>query len=365
MNDPIRVLCVFGKLNRGGAETMCMNLYRHIDRTKVQFDFVKHTHEACAYDKEILSLGGKIYEAPRYRLYNSFIYKRWWCKHFKEHPEHKIIHGHMFTIASVYLQVAKQCGRKTICHSHIANPYSNSFEEYLKVFMVQNVNKVSDYKFACSKLAGDYLYKGEKYIVLNNAIDTQSFIYDRNTALKTREAIGFKEDDFVIGTVGRLTQQKNPDKIISILSNLMKKDEEFKFIWIGVGELEQHIKEMIKAYNLEDSIHMLGSRGDVNALLMAMDIFLLPSLYEGLPVSVIEAQAAGVPCVISDTITKEVCITQLVKRVGLNDTDEDWCNAINASIVSGRQNNAHIIMEAGYDIRESSEWLCNFYISIS
>ena len=154
---PIRVLCVFSLLDRGGAESMCMNLFRNIDRNLVQFDFVKHTSKTCDFEKEIRNLGGRIYEAPQYKIYNHFAYCEWWDRFFKKHPEYKIVHGHYYTTSPIYFKVAKKNNRITIGHSH-----SSSIDGKIKELLIRNVQKYSDYCFACSNEAGKWLFPDRK-----------------------------------------------------------------------------------------------------------------------------------------------------------------------------------------------------------
>ena len=183
---PIRILCVLAVLDRGGAETMCMNLYRQIDRAKVQFDFVKHTSSKGAYEDEIRSLGGRIFEAPRYKLYNIFQYKKWWRAFFKVHPEYKIIHGHFFTISNVYFKVAHEFGLHTIGHSHSEKANYHSLKYWLKKQSIRWIEKESDTCFACSQAAGEYLFPHKTFKVIHNALDSKKFAWNEAEAVAVR-----------------------------------------------------------------------------------------------------------------------------------------------------------------------------------
>lgn len=367
MPEPIRVLCVFAKLDRGGAESMCMNLYRHIDRSKVQFDFVKHTHEKGAFEDEIVSLGGRIFEAPQYKIYNHCIYTRWWKRHLTAHPEHTIIHAHYFTIASVYLKVAKKLSRKTLVHSHQASTFKKgeNFRILSKIKMsyVGMAGKYADYAFACSKAAGIWLFKDKEYTVLNNTIDTSRFIYDADAAAEIRKKLGFTETDYIIGHVGRFWEQKNHVFLLDVFNELHKKDGKYKLLLVGGGPLQNIIEEKIREYDISDYVTLTGVRSDVNNLMMAMDIFVLPSLFEGLPVVAVEAQSTGLPCLIADTVTDEVVLTQDCKMLPLR--AETWVQEIAQCRPRPHTDNSQTIIDAGYDIRTTAKWLQDFYIRIA
>ena len=204
MDNPIRVLCVFSTLDRGGAESMCMNLYRHIDREKVQFDFVKHTTAKCAFDEEIISLGGKIYVAPRFRGYNLIQYQSWWRNHLAQHPEHRIIHGHYFTASKYYFAVCKKMNRITIGHSH-TDTYAN--KDIGKRIMIHGVENYCDYRLACSEKAGKLLYPHKDFIVLKNAIDTDLYRFDPAIRSEVRNEFHLG-DSLVLGTVGTIKEVK-------------------------------------------------------------------------------------------------------------------------------------------------------------
>ncbi len=357
MQQPIRILCVFSTLDRGGAESMCMNLYRHIDRSKIQFDFIKHTHQKGNFEDEIISLGGRVYEAPRYRLYNTLQYKAWWKKHLKEHPEHQIIHGHFFTISPIYFSVAKQLGRKTIGHIH-----ASSADSFVKKCLIKRVSKFTDYPIACSQQAGKWIYGNRPFDVLNNALDTELFQYNETIRQQYRKELNMG-DSLVLGTVANFSPVKNPMGLIDIFLQVKKKEENTKLLWVGEGGQRQLIEERIRQEKIESDVILLGQRSDVYNILQAMDVFLLPSINEGLPVSIIEAQASGLPCFVSNTITKEADITELCHFLPL-DTWDQWVGIILGNRVS-RGNTKQKIIDAGYDIHTTANWLEEFYMKIN
>lgn len=367
MSNPIRILCVFGSLNRGGSETMCMNLYRNIDRTTVQFDFVKHCGEIGAYEEEIISLGGKIYQAPSYKIYNEILYKKWWKNHLSDHPEHQIIHGHYFTISKVYFDVCKKMNRITIAHSHCTAQIGKGLKLFLKKQLQKNISLVSDYRFACSKDAGEWLFPNSEFSVLKNAIDTNNFVYDAKVREAKRTELLNDNNCLFVGTVGRLTEQKNPSFIIDICKSLKKISEKesvkVKFVWIGVGEKLDFILSELQRNNLQDMVMMLGSRSDVNEILQAIDVFVLPSLWEGLGIVAVEAQAAGLPTLCSDAVPKEAKVTDLCEFLPLGDP-RIWADKIfqNKDVV--RRDTQAEVVNAGYDIKSTAKWLTSFYLEI-
>jgi len=355
-SKPLRVLCVFSTLNRGGAETMCMNLYRHIDREKVQFDFVKHSPAKGAYEDEIVALGGKIYEAPRYRLYNHFQYCKWWKRHLTQHPEHRIIHCHFFTMASAFFSVAKRAGCSTIVHAHTSKTNNR-----IKELMLKSVEKDADFCFACSQEAGKWLFPHREFTVLNNAIDTERFMFNPAVRREYREEFQLK-NEYVLGTVARLIAVKNPFVLIEVFKIVHQKNQQSKLLWVGDGRLRPEIEQKLREEGLSDSVILTGVRSDVPDLLQAMDCFLLPSVFEGLPVTLIEAQGSGLPCFVSETVTKEADITGLCQYLPLN-SPETWADAI-LNDRTKRENTSQKIIDAGYDIQTTAKWLEDFYLHI-
>jgi len=357
MNCPIRVLCVFSTLDRGGAETMCMNLYRHIDREKIQFDFVKHTSETGDFEEEIKKLGGCIYEAPQYKIYNTVQYRKWWKDHLLKHPEHKIIHGHYFTISAIYFNVAKNMGRTTIGHAH-ASTISGTLKQYL----CKQISKYSDYRFACSEQAGRWLYGDKPFCIVKNALDIDKFQYNEKVRQQYRDELNLN-DYLILGTVANMSPVKNPMGVIDIFLEVHRRKENTKLVWVGEGGQRNTIEERIKQERIESYIILLGQRRDVNKILQAIDVFLLPSINEGLPVSVIEAQASGLPCYISDKITSEVDITGLCHFLPL-DAWSQWAKEI-LTKREPRENTKQKIIGAGYDIHSTAIWLEEFYLRIN
>lgn len=357
MGESIRVLCVFSTLDRGGAETMCMNLYRHIDRSKVQFDFVKHTEKVGAFEKEIVELGGRIFTAPRFNMYNALPYVLWWSRHFKNHPEHRIIHGHFFTISSLYFAVAHRYNRITVGHVH-----ASYIDGKIRKWFVSLIENKTDYCLACSEQSGKWVYPHRKFKVINNAIDAEKFRIDQAKRTAVRKLMGIDDAALVIGTVGNFSPVKNPMGIIAIFDEILKKSPDAKFIWIGEGGLRKQIESEIEKRHLSENMILTGTRGDVEVFLQAMDAFILPSFHEGLPVVTIEAQAAGLRCFLSEAVTNEANITGRCTYLYNSDYTQ-WAKAICSSDLT-KVDTYEQICKAGYDIHETTQWLENFYLKI-
>lgn len=364
MQYPVRVLQVFSQMNRGGAETMIMNLYRNINRSKVQFDFIVHTDKKCAYDDEILSLGGKIFRVPRYNGKNHFQYIKTWKEFFITHPEYNIIHGHVRSTASIYLKIAKKFGLTTIAHSHSTSS-GNGIPGIVKLIFQYPIRYMADYLFACSKSAGEWLYgkrvwEKKNFFILNNAIETNKFLFNINKRDFIRNELQI-QDKFVIGHVGRFHPLKNHEFLIDIFNEVYKKHENSVLVLIGDGEKKNYIKQKINRLGLNKNVIFTGIRSDVHDLLQAFDVFVFPSLYEGLPVTLIEAQASGLPCIVSDKITTEVKVTDLIKFISLDKNAEYWAEEILKTKNSEfRPNTMNQIIQSGYDVEASTKWYEEF-----
>ena len=364
--EPIRVLQISYDMNLGGAETLIMNIYRNIDRTKVQFDFLLHCPDESAYDKEILSLGGRIYRLPRYMGYNKIGYDRDLRRFLSEHLEYTIIHDHLMDSATETLRIANEMGRITVAHSHASGmPFSAG--ELIRRRFRRNLWRIADYRFACSKDAGKWLYRGKAgFEILNNGIDTNAFRFRSETRAAVRKELGIGESTMLTGTVGRLEPQKNQQRLLDIFPAILERKPDSRLIMVGSGSLETEIKTRINNLGLSDKVILTGPRTDVNELLAGFDVFVLTSLSEGLGIVLVEAQASGLPCVFSDTIPTDVdLIPQLVRRVSLRDGNELWADKIldcSGPEIS-REDCWEKVAAEGYDIRESARKLQDFYLS--
>lgn len=239
-SKPIRILHVLAAMDRAGAETMLMNIYRVIDREKVQFDFAVNTEKRCDYDGEIEALGGRIIHYPKYKGKNHFSYKKWWDKFFQQHSEYKIIHGHAGAAAAIYLKEAKKHGCYTIAHSHSVYDIK-SLKTLLHRLYTFKTRYIADYFFGCSYIALSDRYgkrtaeDKSRSSVLNNGIDVKKYIYNPVVKHEVMKELNLPENAFVIGTVGRFIDAKNPFFIVDILHELKKECNDFIFLWTGGG----------------------------------------------------------------------------------------------------------------------------------
>ena len=362
MNKPIRVLQVVTHMNRGGLETMLMNYYRHIDRDRVQFDFLVHRDKRAAYDDEIEALGGKIYRLPRLVPWSVHYLKALNC-FFDSHPEYKIVHVHQDCLSSVILKVAHKHGVPVrIAHSH-SSSQDMDLKFFIKLFYKQFIPRYANKLFACSQLAGNWMFSGAPFEILNNAIDNVAYTYAPETSKKVREQLMIPEDAFVIGHIGRFSHPKNHSYLIDIFASVASKEPKAKLLMVGDGDLRPEMEAKVRELGLIDRVIFTGVRSDVPELLQAMDVFVFPSLYEGLGIAALEAQASGLPCVISDQVPSDCALTDLVEFMSLASSPEEWAERIIASKGTPRRNTYDEVARAGFGIAENAAWLEKFYLS--
>lgn len=369
MSKPIRVLHVIGSMNRGGAESMIMNLYRSIDRNKVQFDFVENTFQEAAFDDEIRSLGGRIFNCPHYNGLNHMAYLRWWNQFFSKHASDFIaVHGHLGSTAALYLPIAKRYGLYTIAHSH--NIHGKSFIDYLYRIYSYPTRYIADSFFACSQEAGISRYgkkvasDSSRYLVLNNAIDTKKFGYSRQVRDEMRKKLNISDQEIVIGHIGRFVEQKNHPFLIDIFSEILKRNQKAKLLLLGKEDSEQKIRKKVQSLGLSKQVLFAGVQEEPSSFYQAMDVFVFPSLYEGLGIVLVEAQTSGLMCVVSDKVPAESFLTNdLISVCKLTDSPSQWAECVLAQIRYERTDHSNEIAAHGYDINETANWLTDFYCS--
>ncbi len=345
---------------------MVMNLYRNIDRNRIQFDFVIDHPTHLYFADEIKTLGGKIYVLPRFKGTNILEIRKAWNRFFAENKEYKILHSHVRSYASLYIPIAKKNGLKTIIHSHsISN--GKGISSVIKAILQYPLRYQADYFFACSLDAGRWLF-GEKVIssdrfqVIKNAIDLSKYRYEQKNRVAVRRALGLNEENIVYISVGRLHESKNYFFLIDLFSEIHKKNNNSRLVIVGDGELEKEIRMKIDQYGIADSVHMLGARKDVNILLQCADVFLFPSKWEGLGISAIEAQAVGITCICSPSIPKETIISQ--NCVQLNTFKlKEWIECI-GNLCIKKSDNIESLKDAGYDIKQTAQWIEKKYENI-
>lgn len=358
--EQVRILHVVPNMNSGGLENLIMNLYRNIDRSKIQFDFLVHYQKKGIFDDEIEKLGGKIYRFTFREDNNIIKYIRDLNKFFKEHTEYKIVHGHMASLGYIYLGIAKKYKVPVrIAHSH-GTSYLKTLKGYVKFITFKFAKYKSNVNFACSTEAGQYLFgKKRKFEFIPNAIDMQKFEYNKKIREEVRRKLGI-DDKIVIGNVGRFNLQKNHKFIIDIFNGVRKKKKEVILLLVGDGELHKDIEKQIQQLGIEEDVKLLGVRKDTNELYQAMDIFLMPSLFEGLPLAGVEAQASNLKCFFSNTITREVQISNNIEFLSLELKAEQWADIIIKNFNYDRKNVK--ITNRNFDIKNLAKQMEKRYI---
>lgn len=370
--EPIRILHIVGRMDRGGIETMIMNIYRNIDRTKVQFDFLAHYGREAAYNDEIRSLGGRIYEMPALKTdekvyyWRLFQYIRALHKFFREHREFRVIHGHMTNTASIYMPIAKKYGVTCrIAHSHSSKSKAGLLGKVTDLLQ-RPIRKYATDWFACSAAAAKWFYPESalaegRVKLIANAVDAAKFRFDPALRRQVRQELELG-DQLVIGCVARFRPEKNQAFLVQVLSQLLSTGTNAALLFAGDGPCEEETRQLAQKLGVEDNVRFLGMRGDVPRLMQAMDVFVLPSLWEGLPVVGIEAQASGLPCVVSDGVTREMDALGMMTFLSLEEPLSHWADAIRQAVQLPRKDTFEQIRTAGYDIGATVPWLQQFYL---
>lgn len=361
----IRILQMIGSLNVGGSQTLMLGIYRNIDREKMQFDFILDHPDETYFAEDIKALGGRIYTLPVFRGTNAGEVRRDWNNFLYTHPEYHVLHSHVRSYASLYLPVAKKHGLKTIIHSHNTSNGSG-MTAAVKDVLQKPLRYQADILMACSTEAGRWLYgdkavQSDRFIFLPNAVDTRRFKPDNEKRQRTRRELGL-EDRFVIGHVGRFFPAKNHGFLLEIFKEVREREPKAVLLLIGEGPLQQETARKAVELGVADDVIMTGNRDDVPELLGAMDRFCFPSLWEGLPVTLIEAQAAGLPCIISDTITTDVDVSPLVTRLPPTDAGR-WADELLDKRHYRADATAYIV-RAGFDVQSSAKRMFELYAEL-
>ena len=304
----IRILQVVNIMDRAGIENMLMNYYRNIDREKIQFDFLTHRPKRGVYDDEIEELGGEVFYAPRLYPWNYIEYFAYMKQFFAKHKEYSIIHSHIDAMSYMPLLAAKKAGVKTrIAHSHCTG-MDLDYKIPMKLFFKSQINKVANVFCACTIDAGKYLFGNKDIHIIPNAIDERRFVYNEGIREKVRKKLGI-EDNFVIGHVGRFTYQKNHEFIIRVFDQLQKDYSEVKLLLVGDGIKKENIKKQINKVGLSKKVIILDSMNNIEDYYQAMDVFILPSRFEGLGICAVEAQVTGLKTILSEYVPREASIS--------------------------------------------------------
>lgn len=369
--EPIRVLHVLEALEAAGIEAFIMNTYRHIERDKVQFDFLVMRDVPEFYDAEIKNLGGRKYtinDLSSGHVLVRVIKESFRIRQFLNVHPYSVIHIHTCTPLRIfYLFAAKAGGVKMrIYHSHSGTVIDKSKRKV----MVFNILKqffplVATHFFACSKSASRWMFprriqSAQNDKVIYNGIDTEKFRFNKKVREKARGELGI-EGKYVLGHTGRFLEQKNHRFMIEIFEKVVKQNENSVLLLMGKGPLEDEMKELVREKKLEDKVCFMGIRSDVNEILQAIDCYIMPSFYEGLPVAAIEAQCAGLPCVFSDNITDEVVLIDAVSILSLSESAAEWAKHILNYRSYKRSDTVFDIETAGYEITRAYKTIQNYY----
>lgn len=357
----IRILQCVNNMHRAGLETMLMNYYRSLDKSRIQFDFLTHRPFKSDYDDEIESLGGKVYYAPRLTPQNYPQYFSYMKKFFHDHPEYKIIHSHIDSMSYLPLLSAKRAGVPIrIAHSHNIS-IDLDYKYPLKSFFGTRLDSVATDFAACGKEAGEFLFKSKSTKIIPNAINADEFIFSEKVRKEKRQELGIT-DEFIIGHIGRFSQQKNHSFLLEIFAEIKKLNQSALLFLIGTGENEDKIKEKAEKLGIKSSVRFLGVRSDVGSLYQAFDIFLLPSLYEGVPVVGIEAQFASLPCIFSNRVPKETAFTNNCEFLDLTLSAKKW--AEKAISLGGVPRRREEFFDSEYRIENTADKLEKYYIDL-
>lgn len=362
----IRVLHSVSNMDRAGIETMLMNYYRHIDREKVQFDFLCNKRKAGAYDDEIKKMGGRIYHTPGLNPARYPRYLKYMEELFKKNHYH-IIEAHNDAMGVYALYAAKINHIPVrIFHAHstsIPKDWKLPIKFVCKVLLPANTNQ----HFSCSVAAGRY-YFGSKainnYELIPNAIEVGRFVFNKKSRDFIRKQYGLV-GRHIVGHVGRFMAEKNHTFLIDIFAEIEKRDPLAILVLLGDGELLEKIKKKVKRKGLQDKVFFIGNVGNANEWYNVFDVFVLPSLWEGLPVVGVEAQANDLPCIFSDSVTKEIAIAQRVEFIPLKSSTFQWAEAIMSSFcITTRNNNTELITDHNYNIVFEAKKLQNRYMKL-
>lgn len=364
---PIRVLHVVTQMDRAGMESRVMDIYRNIDKSILQFDFLTHYEGTGDYDEEIKRLGGRIYKVCKNSPIKLYKNNKQIRKILHENPEYKIIHSHLNAFSTFPLLAGKMSNVQIrIAHSRTAGSVKDwklIFREVSKFFLKSQCTHM----FACSKLAGNWLFgksamETSKVKIINNAIDAENYVYDEEIRKNIRSNLGLN-NKFVIGHVGRFAKPKNHEFLIDIFFEITKLKNDAVLVLVGVGELMGSIKNKVNSLGIGEKVMFLGKRDDVQNILQAIDIFVFPSIYEGLPGAVVEAQASGLKCIISDSISNEVAFTDLVNVISIDNPPIVWAQEIISNSNYKRRNTYDEVRKNGFDVKTVADYLTEFYIS--
>lgn len=356
---------VLGNTRRGGTQAFIMNVLRNIDREKFQIDFAVNLDFDGGWGPEMRSLGSNIYIMPVFKVYNWLSFAQAWKAFFKEH-HYDIIHGHTTNSAGIYLNIAKQYGCKTIAHIHSTGFRGNAIERIMKRLFSRLAKKNADYWFACSPKAAQMLYGEEyktypHYYEMPNAIDVRRYRFDAAIRECIRKELGLADGNFLCGHVGTFSTPKNHAHTLRVFSEILKKKPDARLLLIGEGYLKDEIHAQAKELGVFDKIIFKCNLGNVNEHLMAMDLFIFPSLFEGFGMVSLEAQATGLNIIQSDVVPKETLLTECVKPLSLNLSPVDWAAEGLKMTAKDRASINDVVADTKYNLKHTVDLITRLF----
>ena len=356
---------VLGNTRRGGTQAFIMNVLRNIDRDKYQIDFAINNDFEGGWGPDMRALGSEMFIMPVFKVYNWVTFQKWWNSHLTIH-QYDIVHGHSTNSAGIYLKVAKKYGCKTIAHIHSTGFRGNAIERFTKRYFSKLTKRYADYWFACSGKAANLLY-GEDYKTyphyyeIPNAIDVMHFEYSEDVRNRIRLELGIGENEFLCGHAGTFSAPKNHTFLLDVFAEICKRKENARLLLIGEGVLKDGIVEKAKTLGIYDRIIFRQNLSNVNEHLMAMDLFIFPSLFEGFGMVSLEAQATGLNIVQSDTVPKDTHLTECVMALPLSETPSIWAEKALALPLRDRKAMNSIISETKYNLKHTISLITRLY----
>lgn len=341
----IRIFMIGMSTDKGGVESYITNLCKRLD--KKNYDVV--------YCWPKMKINGKVWVCPPNR-HNYFKYKLFWERFYRENHFDVVYYNTCDIVSIDQLKFAKKANVSVrIIHSHNTNNQMKIkwYHRCMEVYNRRHIRQVATHLFACSEVAGKWMFQNECFTIIKNGISLSKYAYNVKYRNECRLKLGI-EKEYLIGWVGRLDLQKNPLFPLKLMKNVLQYKQNIKFVYIGDGEFRKQIEEKIKEHDLQDKMFVLGARDDVHKWYSAFDSLLMPSLFEGLPFVLVEAQAAGLPCVVSSTVSKEADLTGLIDFVSLEESFEVWAERVINACIRMRQDTNQRLIDAGYSIEETA-----------
>ena len=362
----IRVLHVLQGIDAGGAETYVMNLYREIDRSEIQFDFAVQKHGGF-YEDEIKELGGNIYILPQFKFVNSHRFERELFKILHDNTDIQIVHSQNNSVGAYALRAAKRAGKIAVAHSHTNKSHICNWKDCIyKAFAPYTrylFQKYADYKFACSKGAGYWQYgRNACFEIKENSIRLDRFRYDIVSRNSFRDAYNIN-NKYILGHIGRFEKVKNHLFLFDVFSAFHRDVPNSLLLLVGEGRQKEKIIRAARDKGIYDSVLVLDNQKSIEKIYQAMDVFIMPSLYEGFPMTLIEAQASGLACVVSDRVSHDVDLTDLIVHLPLESNVEHWCIAVKDAVKKPRSDQKLGLLSA-YDSKKNAVTMQKFYLKI-